>query len=223
MDLALTTTEASAIRLSLGVAATATLVALPPGVLLGWLLARRRFPGKILVEAASLLPLVLPPTVTGYFLLVLLGRGGPLAGLHLLFSWKAMVLAAAAVGFPLLVRASRAAFEAVDPGLGRAARTLGCSRAGEFFSVTLPLAWPGLLAGTVLCFARAIGEFGATRMVSLNTDGQRTIALEVFQLVETPGDHGHALLRLVLFSVLLSLLALGVGEFIVRRWTRRAA
>jgi molybdate transport system permease protein len=120
------------------------------------------------------------------------------------------------------VRSARAAFEAVDPGLGRAARTLGCSRIGEFLAVTLPLAWPGLLAGSVLCFARALGEFGATRMVSLNTDGQRTLALEVFQLVETPGPHGHALLRLVLFSVMLSLLALAACEGLARRWKRGA-
>lgn len=223
MSLTLTTAELSAIRLSLGVATAATLVALPPGILLGWLLARRRFPGKVLVETATLLPLVLPPTVTGYVLLVLLGRGGPLAGLQILFTWKAMLLAAAVVGFPLLVRSARAAFEAVDPGLGRAARTLGCSRLGEFLSITLPLAWPGLLAGTVLCFARALGEFGATRMVSLNTEGQRTIALEVFQLVETPGQHGPALLRLVLFSVALSAVALALCEGLARRWKRGTA
>lgn len=219
MDFALTAAEGSAVRLSLLIAAGATAVALPPGLWLGWVLARKRFPGKLLVEMAAMLPLVLPPTVTGYLLLVVFGRRGWLGGFDILFTWKAMLLAAAAVGFPLLVRSARAAFEAVDPKLGPAARTLGCSPLGEFFSVTLPLAWPGLLAGLLLCFARAIGEFGATRMVSLNTDGQRTIALEIFQLVETPGDHGGALLRLVLVSIGLSALALVICEALARRWT----
>lgn len=216
----LSPSELHAVRLSIEVAAFATLLALPPGIALGWLLARKRFPGKFLVETLALLPIVLPPTVTGYLLIVAFGRTGPFGGLELLFTPKAMILAAAVVGFPLLVRSVRAAFEAVDRNLGAAARTLGCSAIGEFFAVTLPLAWPGLLAGVVLCFTRAIGEFGATRMVSLNTDGQRTLALEIYQLVETPGDHDTALLRLALVSIAMSAAALAASEALVRRWSR---
>ena len=208
----------SAVRLSLALAGGATLLILPLGLALGWLFARRRFPGKILLELMVLLPLVLPPTVTGYGLLVLFGRHGPLGALEFLFTWKAMLGAAAVVGLPLLVRSAQAAFEAVDPKLAAVARTLGCSRAGAFLRVTLPLAWPGLLAGVVLCFARALGEFGATRMVSLNTAGQRTLALEIYRLVETPGDHSTALLQLVLVSLALSGAALLASQALTRRW-----
>ena len=208
----------SAVRLSLLLATGATALALPPGVLLGWLLARRTFPGKALLETLVLLPLVLPPTVTGYALLILFGRQGALGDWNFLFTWKAMLAAATVVGFPLLVRSAQSAFEAVDPKLAAAARTLGCSAIGGFFRVTLPLAWPGLLAGVVLCFARALGEFGATRMVSLNTPGQRTMALEIYRLVETPGDHNAALLRLVLVSLALSASALLVCTALTRRW-----
>lgn len=214
----LTPAEWSAVERSLALATGATALVLIPGLLLGGLFARRTFPGKTLLELLVLLPLVLPPTVTGYGLLVLFGRNGPLGGLEFLFTWKAMLLSAAVVGFPLLVRSAQAAFEAVDPKLSSAARTLGCSAAGAFLRVTLPLAWPGLLAGVVLCFARGLGEFGATRMVSLNTPGQRTLALEIYSLVETPGDHTAALLRLVLVSVLLSALALLTSTALTRRW-----
>lgn len=191
---------------------------LPPGLLLGWLLARHKFPGKTLVELLALLPLVLPPTVTGYGLLVVFGRNGVLGGWDILFTWKAMLMAAAVVGFPLLVRSAQAGFEGVDSKLEAAARTLGCSRFQSFFRVTLPLAWPGLLAGAVLCFARGLGEFGATRMVAMNTPGQRTLALEIYQLVETPGDHTAALLHLVLISLGLSALALLASHLLTRRW-----
>lgn len=218
----LTPDEWSAVRLSLALAGGATALVLPPGLLLGWLFARRSFPGKVVLEILVLLPLVLPPTVTGYGLLVLLGRHGVLGGWAFLFTWKAMLVAAAVVGFPLLVRSAQAAFAAVDPKLSAAARTLGCSAAGSFFRVTLPLAWPGLLAGVVLCFARGLGEFGATRMVALNTPGQRTLALEIYQLVETPGDHSAALLRLVLISLALSALALLACHALTRRWRHPA-
>ena len=211
----------STVRLSLTLAAGATVLALPAGLALGWLLARRTFPGKFLLELLVMLPLVVPPTVTGYALLVVFGRHGPLGGLAWLFTWKAMLVAAAVVGFPLLVRSAQAAFTAVDPKLSAAARTLGCSAPGAFFRVTLPLAWPGLLAGAVLCFARALGEFGATRMVSLNTADQRTLALEIYRLVETPGDHTAALLSLVAVSLALSALALGLCQLLTRRWSHR--
>ena len=210
--------EWSAVRLSLALAVGATALVLPAGLALGWLLARRTFPGKFLVELLVMLPLVIPPTVTGYGLLVVLGKRGLLGGWAFLFTWKAMLVAAAVVGFPLLVRSAQAAFEAVDPKLSAAARTLGCSALASFFRVTLPLAWPGLLAGVVLCFARALVEFGATRMVSLNTPGQRTLALEIYQLVETPGDHHAALLRLVLVSLALSTVALLACTALTRRW-----
>ena len=213
--------QLSVLRISLAMAAGATLLVLPPALALGGLLARRNFPGKTLLEILILLPLVLPPTVTGYGLLVLFGKQGALGGWGLLFTWKAMLLAAAVVGFPLLVRSIQSALESVDPKLVAAARTLGCSAAGAFLRVTLPLAWPGFLAGIILCFARGLGEFGATRMVSLNTPGQRTLALEIYQLVETPGDHQAALLRLVLVSVGLSAAALLASLLLTRR--RRTA
>ena len=209
-------------RFSLLLAGGATLAALPAGLALGWLLARRRFPGRRLVEMLVLLPLVLPPTVTGYGLVALLGRRGLLGGWDLLFTWKAMLVAAAVAGFPLLVRAAREAFMNADPRLEEAARLLGCSRRQTFLRVTLPLAGPGLLAGAVLCFARALGEFGATRMVALNTPGQRTLALEVFRLVETPGDHQAALLRLAGLSLLLSALALLASQTLTRSRRRPA-
>ncbi len=207
-----------AIRLTLLLAGGGTLLVMPVAIGLGWVLARKRFWGRPLLELAVLLPLVLPPVVVGYGLLLLLGRGGPLGGLQWLFTWKAMLLAGALVGLPLWVRAARAAFESVDPKLEPAARVLGASPAGTFFRITLPLAWPGLLAGAVLCFARALGEFGATRMVALNTPGQRTLSLELYALVEQPGDHRAALLALVAASLVLSALALGASELLTRRW-----
>jgi molybdate transport system permease protein len=211
--------------MSLVVASAALAVMLPAGIAVGWLLARRRFRGKMLVEVIVFLPLVMPPVVTGYLLLVVFGRRGLLGawlyenlGLEIAFTWKGMALASAAVGFPLLVRSVRLAMEGVQPGLEEAARTLGCSRLGTFVRVTLPLAWPGLLAGGVLAFARALGEFGATRMVALNADGTRTIALEVFQLMETPGADQSAVVRLTIISILLSGAALMVCELLARRW-----
>ena len=210
--------QLSALQLSLTLAAGATLLVLPPALLLGGLLARRTFPGKTALELLILLPLVLPPTVTGYALLLLFGRHGLLNDWGFLFTWKAMLIAAAVAGFPLLVRSIQAALASVDVKLVAAARTLGCSAAGAFFRVTLPLAWPGYLAGIILCFARGLGEFGATRMVSLNTPGQRTLALEIYQLAETPGDHQAALLRLVLVSIGLSAAALLASLLLTRRW-----
>jgi len=221
----LTPPDWSALRMSLWVAGWALLVSLPPGIGLGWLLARKRFAGKTLVEVITFLPLVIPPVVTGYFILVLFGRNGIFGkpwlawtGVEIVFTTRGMVLAGAIVSFPLLVRALRSSFEAVDPGLEQAARTLGCSHWSAFWSVTLPLAWPGLLSGSLLAFARALGEFGATRMVSLNTDGTRTLALEVFQLAETPGTDPSAILRLAGLSVLLSAIALFLCEQLARRW-----
>ncbi|MBN2290441.1 MAG: molybdate ABC transporter permease subunit [Candidatus Glassbacteria bacterium] len=198
-----------------------------PAVALAWLLARREFPGKILVETLVFLPLVLPPVVTGYLLVLVFGQQGVLGGMlgrlgvRMVFTWSGMALAAAVMGFPLLVRTARASFEVIDPSLEAAARTLGCSPLRTFFSVTLPLAWTGVVAGSVLCFARALGEFGATAMVSAGTLGQRTISLEIFRHYQTPG-HEAAIARLVVVSVLLSALALAASEHLVGRYRKRA-
>lgn len=220
----LTSAEMSAVRMSLGVAIAALVAMLPIGVALGWLLARKDFRGKILVETLVFLPLVLPPVVTGYVLLILFGRRGVIGGwlyemlgVEIAFTWKGMALASAVVGLPLLVRSVRLAMEGIPVGLEQAARTLGCSGWQAFVSVTLPLAWPGVLAGSVLAFARALGEFGATRMLALNADGTRTIALEVFQLMDTPGAVESAVARLALISILLSGGALVCCEWLGRR------
>jgi molybdate transport system permease protein len=198
-----------------------------PGVALAWLLARRTFRGKALVETVIFLPLVIPPVVTGFFLIRTFGAqsmiGGLLnhLGIRVVFSWTGMAIAAALMGFPLLVRTVRNALENVDPRLESAARTLGCSPLRTFFTVTLPLSWPGIVAGSVLCFARALGEFGATAMVSAGTQGNRTIPLEIFHHYQTPG-HEAEVWRLVIISVVLSAVALIASEtLIARSGTRR--
>ena len=218
--------ETSALGVTLLVGLGALALALPPGILLGWLLARGRFRGKAVVEALVFLPLVVPPVVTGYVLLVLLGRngwiGGPLFdafGLPLAFTRFGMMVAGAVVGLPLLVRSVRVAVEGVDPGLVEAARTLGYSRLRAFAAVTLPLARAGILAGAVLAFARALGEFGATVMVSANVPGQRTLALEIFRQAQLP-DGGAAVARLAALSISLSFLALLGTEWFARRGAR---
>ncbi|HPF99606.1 MAG TPA: molybdate ABC transporter permease subunit [Kiritimatiellia bacterium] len=221
----LTPSEWSALRVSLVVAAGALALAYPPGLLMGWLLARRRFPGRLLVEIIVFLPLVLPPIITGFFLLVLFGRHGVLGapllrwtGIDIVFTIKGMALASAAVAFPLVVRSVRASIESVDAKLEQAAATLGYRPARVFWTVTVPLAWPGLLAGAILGFARAVGEFGATRIVALNMDGSRTLALEAFQLLETPGTPMSAILRIAAISIVLSATALALCELLARRW-----
>jgi molybdate transport system permease protein len=225
--LILSETEWSALKLSLLLAGGAALVTLPPGVLLGWLLARRQFPYKLLVEILVFLPLVTPPVVTGYIILIFCGRHGWLGkplldgfGLQMVFAWPGMLLAAAASGFPLLVRSVRTAIEGVDVRLEQAAATLGFPPWRVFWRITLPLAWPGVLAGSVLCFARAVGEFGATRVVGMNTDGHRTLPLEIYYQIDAPDGTGVELLRLVLLSLLLSAGALCLCEFLLRRKNR---
>jgi molybdate transport system permease protein len=174
--------------LSLQVTAVATGMMLVIGLPLALLLARRRFPGATLVETAVNLPLVLPPTVVGYYLLLLLGRGGPVAewfGWRLLFTWGAAAIASAVVGLPLLVQSARAAIAGVDPALENAARTLGSSEAAVIWRVTLPLARRGILAGVVLAAARALGEFGATLMVAGNIpDRTQTLPLAIYDAVQ---------------------------------------
>ena len=225
----LTAEEWSAVQLSLKVAGVAVLAMLAPGIACGWLLARRRFPGRSLLDAAIHLPLVLPPVVVGYLLLLSVGRRGWLGGwlyehfgLDLAFTWKAAAIASTVMGFPLLVRAVRIAIEAIDPRLEAAAATLGAGPVRIFCTVTLPLALPGLLAGTVLAFARSLGEFGATIMVAGNIEGvTRTIPLAIFSEVQTPGGDASAM-RLVVIAVIVSFVALLVSELLSRRLVRRS-
>jgi molybdate transport system permease protein len=220
--------EWQAIRLTLLVSAMAVLASLPFAVPLGWLLAKRNFAGKFLIETLINLPLVLPPVVTGYLLLVLFGRHGLLGsflenvfGIRLIFNWKGAALAAAIAAFPLLVRPIRLAFSAIDDRLVQAARTLGASPLDAFWSILFPLARPGILSGCVLAFARSMGEFGATIMIAGNIPGEtRTISLMIYSLLESPGGL-QASARLVIASVLIATVALLASELVERRGRRR--
>lgn len=216
--------ELTAIGLSLKIATIATLASLPFGIALGWLLARVRFPGKLLLDTVLHLPLVLPPVVTGYALLVLLGSQGPLGrwlyehwGLSFAFRWTGAALASAIMGFPLLVRAIRLSIEAVDRRLEQAASTLGANPWRVFFGVTLPLAWPGVLAGAVLSFAKALGEFGATITFVSNIPGEtQTLSSAIYGLMQVP-DGEAGVLRLAAVAVALSFAAVLVSEWLVQR------
>ena len=206
--------EWQALALSLRVSLAATLAALPAGVLLAAWLARGRSRLRWLVDALVQIPLVLPPLVTGYLLLLLFGRRGPLGrllapfGLEFAFDWKGAALAAAVVSFPLLVRAARVAFEGIDPRLPLAARSLGAGRLDAFFTVTLPLARRGLLAGLLLAFTRGFGEFGATIVLASNIPGRtRTVPLAIYSLIQGEGGEAAAG-RLVLVCVAVSLVAM---------------
>lgn len=213
--------EWQAVRLSVFVAFVSLVVSLPLAVAVGWLLAKRRFAGKFLVETLINLPLVLPPVVTGYLLLVVFGRHGVVGryleeflGLRFVFNWKGAALAAAVVSFPLLVRPIRIAFAAVDDRLIQAARTLGASRLDAFWSVAIPLARPGILSGAVLSWARSLGEFGATIMIAGNIPGEtRTISLMIYSLLESP-DGVQQSWRLVIASLLIACVALAVSEWL---------
>jgi molybdate transport system permease protein len=224
----ITPTEWTAILLSLRVATVATLVATPLGVALAWLLARHNFWGKSLLDALIHLPLVLPPVVTGYLLLLTFGRkglvGGWLAdhlGIVFAFRWTGAALACGVMAFPLLVRPMRLSIEAVDQKLEQAAETLGAAPLKVFFSVTLPLALPGVLAGMVLGFAKAIGEFGATITFVSNIPSEtQTISSAIYSLIQTP-DGDAAALRLVLVSVIIAVAALVGSEWFARRATAR--
>ena len=217
----------SAITLSLLVALTATMLALVPAIALGWVLARKDFVGKSLVSTLVLAPLVIPPVVTGFLLLWLFGAHGPagralaLLGMQVPFSWVGAVLAAFVVGFPLFVMSVRGAFEGVDARFEDLARSLGAPPRRTFFRVALPLALPGVGAGMVLAFARALGEFGATIVLAGNAEGEtRTIALAVYTLLESPGAQ-RGVWILVGASVALSFLALGGYEILSRRQRAR--
>jgi molybdate transport system permease protein len=223
-----TAEEWEILRLSLRVAFWSVLVSLPFAVAVAYALARSNFPGKTLFDATVHLPLVLPPVVVGYLLLLLFGRRGPVGawleewfGMVFAFRWTGAALAAGIMGFPLMVRAIRLSFETIDRKLEAAASTLGAGRAGVFLTITLPLALPGIITGVLLSFARSLGEFGATITFVSNIPGEtRTLPLAIYTYTQTPsGD--EAALRLSLIAVLLSLAALYVSEVLVRRAAKR--
>lgn len=212
------------VALSLKVGGVAVLACLPLAFALAWLLARHRFPGRLLLDALVHLPLVLPPVVTGWLLLLAFGPLGPVGrwlndwfGTTLMFRWTGAALAAAIMALPLMVRAMRLSIEAVDPRLEGAARTLGATRWRSFLTITLPLSLPGVLAGAVLGFARSIGEFGATITFVSNIPGEtRTLPIAIYSALQVPGGEG-AVTRLAIISVLLSLGALIASEALSRR------
>lgn len=222
--------ETEAIRLSLKVASCAVAASLPAGVLVALLLARGRFPGRDMLGVLVHLPLILPPVVTGYMLLLLFGRHGPLGeflertvGLVFAFRWTGAALASAVMGFPLMVRAIRISVDAIDRRLEEAAATLGAPPPLVFLTVTLPLMLPGIVAGTILAFARSLGEFGATITFVSNIPGEtQTLSTAIYTLLQVPGGDAGAL-RLTLVSVALSTVALLASELLVRRVARRVA
>ena len=219
--------EWQAVALSLRVATWATLASLPFGVFVAYALARWSFPGKQLLNGLVHLPLVLPPVVTGYLLLLTFGTQGPVgallaeAGIVLAFRWTGAALAAAVMAFPLMVRAIRLSIEALDPKLEQAGATLGAGPAWVFVTVTLPMALPGILAGTILAFAKAMGEFGATITFVSNIPGEtRTIPSAIYAFLQVPGGEGAAM-RLVIVSILVAMAALALSEVVGRRVAAR--
>jgi molybdate transport system permease protein len=225
---ALTPIELEALRLSLEVGLLSVAASLPFGLAIAWLLARHQFPGKIILDGVVHLPLVLPPVVVGFALLILFGRHGPIGGwlydhlgLTFAFNWKGAALASAVMGFPLMVRAMRLSLELVDRRLEQAARTLGAGRLRVYRTVTLPLMAPGILTGIVLAFARSISEFGATITFVSNIPGEtRTLPLALYALTQVPGGDAAAW-RLAVLSVALAMAALVTSELLARRLDRR--
>jgi molybdate transport system permease protein len=219
-------TEWPVVWFTISVAALGTLCILAPGIALAWVLARKRWFGKTIVETLVTLPLVLPPVATGLILLKVLGRRGAVGGflernlgVEIVFTWKAVLIALAVMSFPLLVRTARVAFEAVNPRLEQVARTLGASPTRVFFSITLPLAIRGIIGGALLAFARALGEFGATILVAGAIPGKTaTMAVSIFNLIQLGQD--EAAVRLVLISMALSFGAVAASEYFIRRQTR---
>jgi len=224
----LTPLETEALVLSLRVSIWAVLASLPLGVGIAWVLARLRFPGKLFVDGLIHLPLVLPPVVTGYLLLVALGRRGVIGGwlydalgVSFAFDWKGAAVAAAVVSFPLMVRAVRLSIEGVDRGLEAAARTLGAGPFRVFFTVTLPLILPGIFTGAILAFARSLGEFGATITFVSNIPGQtQTLPLALYNLTQVPGGEAAAF-RLCVVSVVVAMAALIASDVVAKRVERR--
>ena len=219
-----TTAEWTAIWLSLKVASWTALITLPPAILTGWFLARVPFRGKVLVESLVHSPLVIPPVVTGYLLLVLFGRNGWIGywlnawfGIRFVFNWHGAVLASAVVAFPLAVRSIRLAVAMVDRRLEEAASTLGFSPARVLFRITLPLAWPGILSGLLLAFARSLGEFGATITFAGNIEGvTQTLPLAIYSAMQVPGKETQVF-RLVMGSLVLCAASLIISELFIRR------
>lgn len=215
------------LALTLKVAGWATAINAVAGVAVGWLLARKRFVGRDLLDAFLTLPLVLPPTVLGYYLLVVIGKRGWLGawlqstfGINLIFSWQGAVLAATIVAFPLILRSARTAFEAVDPQLEKAARVLGLNEWAVFFRVTLPMAWPGILAGVLLVFARSLGEFGATLMVAGSIPGRtQTLSIAVYEAVQA-GQDDTANFLVVITSITCIAVLLAAGRLAPRVLSR---
>ncbi|MUV12647.1 molybdate ABC transporter permease subunit [Lysobacter sp. HX-5-24] len=226
----LTPAETAAILLSLKVATTAVLCSLPFGIALGWLLARKRFPGKLLLDTVLVLPLVLPPVVTGFVLLMAFGARGPIGiflretfGIVFAFRWTGAALACAIMGFPLMVRAIRVAIETVDARLEQAASTLGAPPWRVFLTVTVPLAWPGIIAGAVLAFAKALGEFGATITFVSSIPGEtQTLSSAIYGLMQVPGGES-SVWRLCAVAVAISFAAVFCSEWLVQRQRRGAA
>lgn len=224
----LTAAEWAIVALSLRVSLVAAVASLPFAIAVAWLLSRSAIPGKGLLNLLVLLPLVLPPVVTGYALLLLFGRQGSLGvwlrealGVTFAFHWTGAALAAGIMGFPLMVRAIRQAFDGVDPGLEQAASTLGASRLAVFLSVTLPLMAPGLIAGFLLGFAKALGEFGATITFVASIPGQtETLPSAIYTRLQVPGGEADAL-RLIFASVVLAIGALVISEILTTRAARR--
>ena len=222
-----TGSELEAIRLSIGVAVYSSLISLPFALFLGYILARKQFAGKAIVESFIHLPLVMPPVTTGYLLLLVLGTRGFIGkwlyeafGLKLAFTFEAAVIASVVVSFPLIVRSIRTAIEMVDSALEDASRILGVGRVKTFFRITVPLAAPGILSGTILAFARSLGEFGATITFAGNIAGEtQTLPLAVFAYMQVPGRENETL-RLVLISVLISFVAMALSELYIRKMKR---
>lgn len=225
----LTPEEWSAVALSLQVAVWATLASLPLGVFIAYALARWEFPGRQLLNGLVHLPLILPPVVTGYLLLITFGTQGPIGGfladfgIVFAFRWTGAALAAAVMAFPLMVRAIRLSIEAVDPKLEEAASTLGAPKPWVFCTITLPLILPGVLAGAILAFAKAMGEFGATITFVSNIPGQtQTVPSAIYAFLQVPGAESSAV-RLVIISILIAMGALLASELLARRISRRMA
>ncbi|MBI6629928.1 molybdate ABC transporter permease subunit [Pontibaca salina] len=221
--------EWQAVALSLRVSFWATLAGLPLGVFVAYALARWSFPGKQILNGIVHLPLILPPVVTGYLLLLTFGTRGPVGsllqeiGIVFAFRWTGAALAAGVMSFPLMVRAIRLSIEAVDPKLEQAAATLGASRMWVFVSITLPLILPGIIAGAILAFAKAMGEFGATITFVSNIPGEtQTLPTAIYAFLQVPGGEGSAM-RLVLVSVVVAMSALFLSEILARRIARRVA
>jgi molybdate transport system permease protein len=220
----MTEEEWTAVRLSLLVAVTATAASLPPGIAVAWLLARKRFWGKGLLDTVVHLPLIMPPVVTGYLLLILFGRRGPIGafleqtfGIVLAFRWTGAALACAVMGFPLMVRAIRLSIESVDTRLESAAGTLGANPLWVFATITLPLCLPGVIAGAILSFAKAMGEFGATITFVSNIPGEtQTLPSAIYTFTQIPGGDAGAL-RLTAVSIAISMAALLGSELLARR------